>query len=108
MAALPTTSPTINRRARALIAELRALEAVWDSDEDAAGVHSIELSDAIQVIAESVTSRPIASLSDIVDRAILAAWGGLPHEGDDICGLKTAYVVDVLALAGIRPEQCNA
>jgi hypothetical protein len=100
--------PTINRRAHALIAELQAIEAVWDSDEDAASARTIELSDAIRVIAESVTSRPIASLSDIVDRAILAAWGGLPHEGDDICGLKTAYVIDVLVLAGIRREQCTA
>jgi len=85
---------------------------VWESNEDAASVRSIELGDAIEAIAKYVTSRPIASLSDIVDRAILAAWACQPHDGklipDDIFGLKNAYVVQVLALAGIRPEQCNA
>lgn len=96
------------RRILALVAELQAFEAVWESNEDAASMRSIELNDAIQAIAESVTLQPIASLSDIVDRSILAAWAGLPTEGDDISGLKNAYVADVLALAGIQPERCTA
>lgn len=105
MAAAPSPA---GRRILALIAELQTLDAVWESNPDAASVRSLEVSDAIEVTAKSVTSRPIASLSDIVDRAILAAWAGLTHEGDDIGGLKNAYVADVLALAGIRPEQCTA
>jgi len=95
-----------------LIAEQRALQAVWEVDEDAASARSDELFDAIEALGKLVTSQPIASLSDIVDRAILAAWACQPHNGklvtDDIEGLRGAYIVDVLALAGIRPDQCNA
>src|SRR5215472_1754806 len=98
MAAAPSPA---GRRILALIAELQALDAVWENDEDASSIRSIELSGEIEVIGKSVTSRPIASVSDIIDRAILAAWAGLPPEGDDVCGLKNAYVADVLALAGI-------
>src|SRR5262245_52875164 len=70
----------------------------------AASVRSLELNDAIRVIGKSVIARPIASFSDIVDRAILAAWACQPHDGelvpDDVGGLQGAYIVDVLALAG--------
>jgi len=100
------------RRILKLVAEQRALGALWDTDEDAASVRNSELWDAIDAIGKSIRTRPIASLSDIIDRAILAAWACQPHDGrlitDDIEGLRGAYIVDVLALAGIRPDQCNA
>jgi len=95
-----------------LIAEQRALQPVWEVDEDAASARSDALFDAIEALGKFVTSQPIASFSDVVDRAILAAWACQPHGGklvtDDIEGLRVAYIVDVVALAGIRPDQCNA
>jgi hypothetical protein len=107
MAAVPSPA---GRRVLTLIAELQALEAVWERDEDAASMHSLALNDAIAAIGKSVTARPISTLSDIVDRAILAAWACQPHEGklipDDVGGLQAAYIAE-LALAGIRPDQCN-
>jgi len=100
------------RRVLALIAELKALEATsWDTDQEAASVRNSELCDAIEAIGKSITSRPIASLSDIIDRAILAAYACEPHGGrlipDDVGGLQAAYIADTLALAGIRQDQCN-
>ena len=143
---LPTTSPSINRRALLrggslagvaglsptaahaippaiapspagcrvleLVAEQIALNAAWDTDEDAASARNNELFDAIEAIGKEITTRPITSMSDITDRAILAAWACQPYGGrlipDEPAGLQSAYIVDVLALAGIQPEQCNA
>ena len=115
--ALPAASPAsgmaaapspMGRRVLALIVEQQALEAVWESDEDAASVRNYELFDAIEAIGRSITARPIASVSDIIDRAILAAWVCRPHGGrlvpDDVGGLQGAYIVDVLALAGVGPR----
>jgi hypothetical protein len=100
------------RRVLELVAEQRALSAVWDTDEDVASARHVELCDAIETIGKSIITRPIASVSDIIDRAILAAWACQPRGSrltrDDSEGLKDAYIVDVLGLAGIRPEQCNA
>src|SRR5262249_22851898 len=106
--ALPAASPAsgmaaaaspAGRRILALVSELQALEAVWERNEDAASVRSLELNEAIRVIGKSVIARPIASFSDIVDRAILAAWACQPHDGelvpDDVGGLQGAYIVDV-------------
>jgi hypothetical protein len=62
---------------------------------------SVELNAAIDAIAKSIFARPIASVADIIDRAILAAWsrqpdaGRLISEGDDLGGLKNTYIVDV-------------
>jgi hypothetical protein len=103
----------VDSLAAAVIASPAAAHAsVWDENEDAAGERNNELCQAIEAIGKSITARPIASLSDIVDRAILAAWACQPHGGkliaDDVGGLQGGYIMDVLALAGIRPEQCNA
>jgi hypothetical protein len=109
LAAAPSNA---GRHILRLVAEQRALSAMWDIDEDTASVRNSELWDAIDALGKSIRARPIASLSDIVDRAILAAWACQPHGGklipDDVEGLRGAYIVDMLALAGIRPEQCNA
>jgi hypothetical protein len=107
------TAPTsAGARVLELVAEQRALSAVWDSDEDVASARNVELCDAIETIGKSIITRPIASVSDIIDRAILAAWACQPRGSrltrDDSEGLKDAYIIDVLGLAGIRPEQCNA
>jgi len=109
--AVAARSPA-GRRVLELVAKQRALGPMWDTDEDAASARSAKLCNAIETIGKSITARQIASVSDIVDRAILAAWACQPHDGrlvsDDIEGLRGAYIVDVLALAGIRPERCNA
>jgi hypothetical protein len=110
---MPAAAPSpAGRRVLELVAEQRALTAAWEIDEDAASARNNELSDAIEAVGKSITGRPIASVSDIIDRAILAAWACQPHRGrlipDDAAALRDAYIVDVLALAGIRPEQCNA
>jgi enoyl-CoA hydratase/carnithine racemase len=48
-----------------------------------------------------------------LDRAILAAWacqpadGELIGDGDDPGGFKSAMILDVIAVAGIRPGRCN-
>jgi hypothetical protein len=116
-AAAQTVAPAVEpspagRRVLALVAEQRTLNAVWDTDEDTTSARHNELYDAIETIGRSITRRPIATISDVVDRAILAAWSCQPHGGhlipDDPECLHAAYIVDVLALAGIQPEQCNA
>jgi hypothetical protein len=45
------------------------------------GARQLELNEAIAEISRSVAARPIASLSDIVDRAILTAWACRWQEG---------------------------
>jgi hypothetical protein len=108
MAAAPSPA---GHRVLELVAQQRALNTAWDTNEEAESARHNELYDAIETIGRSITGRPIASMSDVVDRAILAAWACQPHGGrlipDDPEGLQGAYIVDVLALAGIRPEQCN-
>jgi hypothetical protein len=59
-----------------------------------------------------IAARPVSSLADIVDRAILAAWwcdtldGQLIGEDGDPGGFQPALILGVLALAGIHPAQC--
>src|SRR5262245_21896185 len=89
MAAAPSSA---GRRVLELVAEQKALETAWESDEDAASARNSELFDTIEAIGRSITRRPIASLSDIIDRAILAAWTCQPCDGelvpDDVGGLQ--------------------
>src|SRR5262245_65856342 len=79
MAAAPSSA---GRRVLELVAEQKALETAWESDEDAASARNSELFDTIEAIGRSITRRPIASLSDIIDRAILAAWTCQPCDGE--------------------------
>jgi hypothetical protein len=111
-------SPTpAGRRVLELIAEYAALGFCDASDDDPRfiawqrrwlGAHR-----AIDKLGQQIIARPIASFADVIDRAILAAWacqpidGELIGDGDDPGGFKSAMILDVLAVAGIRPSRCN-
>lgn len=103
-------APTADGRAiMALIAEQRAIDTHGDDPE---GEKLTELYGQIDDIARRIVARPLRSPSDLVDRAIAAAWGCQPFDGglisDDPAGVQTALVVGVLGLAGIAPALCNA
>jgi hypothetical protein len=67
----------------------------------------------IEKLGKTIFARPVTSMSDIVDRAILAAWSCDPHKGnliaedDDPRGFKNGLITSILAFAGIKPAQCN-
>jgi hypothetical protein len=65
-------------------------------------------------LGRGILRRPVACMSDLVDRAILSCWWCQPWGGalfgaeDDPQGFHAAAVVSVLRAAGLTVAQCHA
>jgi hypothetical protein len=118
IAAAGGLSPTpAGRRILELIAEYIGLGECDAPDADPAFIawqtKAVATYKAIEELGREITAQPIRTFADVIDRAILAAWacqpadGELIGDGDDPGGFTSAMILDVLAVAGIRPGRCN-
>lgn len=78
-----------------LIAECR--RAISSEDEDRAA----ELTEQIEGMCDEHAAQPVQNPADIIDRLIAAVW----HDDQ---GNSARMLAGVLALAGLRPSECNA
>jgi hypothetical protein len=57
-----------------------------------------------------MTARPVPSISDIIDRAILAEWACRPYAGkliaDDVGGLQGSYTSQMMSIEGDAGDVC--
>jgi hypothetical protein len=121
---IPTAAPTASispspagRRVLELIAEYIGLGSCDRHDDDPVFIaweqKVRDTYGAIEEVGQEIVARPIKTFADVIDRAILAAWGCSPDDGqlktdgDDPHGFQSALILGVLGVAGIRPSQCN-
>jgi hypothetical protein len=119
--ATPVLQPTERgRELLTLIAEQRVYgHDDWGQRPDSELKYT-RLGDRIAKLGRSILRTRVATLCDVVDRAILSAWLATPDDGldrgagaerlfgsRDYNGFHAAAVLGVLKLAGLKLEQCN-
>jgi hypothetical protein len=114
--ATPVLHPTERgRELLTLIAEQRVYgHDDWGQRPDSELKYT-RLGDRIAKLGRSILRTRVATLGDVVDRAILSAWWATPDQPDSGCifgsndwyGFHEEAVLAVLKLAGLKAKDCN-